>query len=380
MRVAGVMSGTSLDGVDVAIVDITGESRFRTVATDGGPYPKAIRDALLGVSNTVTHVAAVSRLNFLLGEIYAERVLRCCKKSGVDPKTVQLIGCHGQTIYHEGTKPVNTFQIGEAAVIAERTGIDVVSNFRERDIAAGGLGAPLVPLFDVLLFRHARLGRVALNLGGIGNITAIPAGADVDGVVAFDTGPANMVIDQIVARYTNGRLGFDRNGAIARKGQVSGELVTKLMRDPFFRKAPPKTAGREQYGAAFVERLWATGLAAQDLVATATAFTAQSVAAAVGLAGQRLQARFDELIVGGGGARNPVQMEMLAQRTGLRVRSTADFGIDSDFKEAIAFALLAWRTVRGRPGNVPGATGARHPVVLGKLTRAASLGRGSKLC
>lgn len=372
MRVAGVMSGTSLDGVDVAIVDITGEARFRTVATDGGPYPKAVREALLGVSNTVTHVAAVSRLNFQLGEIYAERVLRCCRKAGVDPATVQLIGCHGQTIYHEGTKPVNTLQIGEAAVIAERTGVDVVSNFRERDIAAGGLGAPLVPLFDVLLFRHARLGRVALNLGGIGNITAIPAGADVDGVLAFDTGPANMVIDQLVARYTNGRLGFDRNGAIGRRGRVSGELVAALMRDAYFRKVPPKTAGREQYGAEFVDRLVATGLAMEDLIATATAFTAQSVGSAVALAGRRLGARFDELIVGGGGAKNPLLMEMLGERTGLRTVTTAEFGVDSDFKEAIAFALLAWRTVRGKPGNVPGATGARHPVALGKLTRAAS--------
>ena len=371
MRVAGVMSGTSLDGVDVAIVDIAGSSKFRTVATDGGPYPKAVREALLGVSNRVTHVAEVSRLNFQLGEIYAERVLRCCRKAGVDPATVQLIGCHGQTIYHQGSKPVNTLQIGEAAVMAERTGIDVVSNFRERDIAAGGLGAPLVPLFDVLLFRHARIGRVALNLGGIGNITAIPAGADVDGVLAFDTGPANMVIDQLVGRFTGGRQSFDRDGAIGRKGRVADDLVGKLMRDPYFRKAPPKTAGREQYGTEFVDRMVATGLCMEDLIATATAFTAQSVAAAIALAGKRLHASFEELIVGGGGAKNALLMEMLAQRTKLRVRTTEDFGIDSGFKEAIAFALLAWRTVRGKPGNVPGATGARHPVVLGKLTRAA---------
>ncbi|BDC49923.1 anhydro-N-acetylmuramic acid kinase [Bryobacterales bacterium F-183] len=370
MRVAGVMSGTSLDGVDVAIVDIIGEARFRTVATDGGPYPKAVRQALLGVSNTVTHVAAVSRLNFQLGEIYAQRVLRCCKKAGIDPKSVQLIGCHGQTIYHEGMKPVNTLQIGEAAVIAERTGIDVVSNFRERDIAAGGLGAPLVPLFDVLLFRHARIGRVALNLGGIGNITAIPAGADVDGVLAFDTGPANMVMDQLVTRYTRGLETYDRGGKIAAKGRVDVRLLDELLRDPYFKKAPPKTAGREQYGGEFLERMMLSGLEIEDLVATATAFTAETVAMAIRLAGKRLGAEFAELIVGGGGAKNACLMRMLGERTGLRVMDTAKFGVDSDFKEAIAFALLAYRMVRGRPGNVRRATGAAHPAVLGKLTRA----------
>jgi anhydro-N-acetylmuramic acid kinase len=230
----------------------------------------------------------------------------------------------------------------------------------------------LVPLFDYLLFRHSRRGRVALNLGGIGNITAIPAGAALGDVVAFDTGPANMIIDQLVARMSDGRLQFDRNGSIARTGQVCEELLLRLLRDPYFRKKPPKTAGREQYGAEFVDGLIATGLSYPDLIATATAFTSKSVALGIRQCGAA--ARFDDLIVGGGGARNSCLMEMLAKDTGLRALTTSEFGVDSDLKEAVAFAVLAFESQAGRPGNVPSATGARHPAVLGKLTRAICAG------
>ncbi len=251
MRVAGIMSGTSLDGIDVAIVDIRGRS-FDTVAFHTTPYPEAVRAAILAVSNAATHTAAISRLNFELGERYARALMETCRRARLPLRSVELIGCHGQTIYHEG---VNTLQIGEAAVIAERTGIPVVSDFRTRDIAAGGKGAPLVPFVDYLLFRHARRGRVALNIGGIANITAIPPGAPPEQVIAFDTGPGNMVVDALVREHTAGRRSFDRNGRIAARADVNSKLLDSLLRDPYYSAPPPKTAGREQYGVEFVLRM-----------------------------------------------------------------------------------------------------------------------------
>lgn len=374
MRIAGIMSGTSLDGIDVAIIDLKGAAaRFQLIAGHHANYTAKVREALLSVSNAVAHVATVSRLNFLLGELYAKAFLDCCRKHGIDPKTVRAIGCHGQTIYHEGhpepflgKRIANTLQIGEASVIAERTGVDVVSNFRERDIAAGGQGAPLVPLFDYLLFRHAKHGRIALNLGGIGNITAIPAGGALSDVVAFDTGPANMIIDQLAVRLTGGVQQYDRNGALARKGRVDERLLKQLLDNPYFRKAPPKTAGREQYGSAFIDGLIATGIPVIDLMATATMFTARTVELGI----RQTRGTYRDLIVGGGGARNSFLMELLAKCTGLRTQTSEAFGVDSTYKEAIAFALLARESLAARPGNVPSATGASRPAILGKLTRA----------
>lgn len=364
MRVAGIMSGTSLDGVDVAIVDISRSGKFQVLATHHAAYPKALKAAILAVSNKVAHVAEVSRLNFQLGEIYAAQVIAACKSAAIPVESLHLIGCHGQTIFHEGRS--NTLQIGEAAVIAERTGVDVVSNFRERDIAAGGQGAPLVPLVDFLLFRHPKRGRIALNLGGIANITAVPANAAIDDVVAFDTGPANMIIDQLVERHTAGKKTFDRDGALARSGSLNAPLLKQLLSAPYFKKKPPKSAGREQYGADFVDRLVATGIPLLDLIATATWFTAESVALGI----RQAQGEYLDLIVGGGGARNGYLMELLKNATGLKTVTTEEYGVDADFKEALAFALLAWRTSRRLPGNVRTATGAKRAAILGKLTRA----------
>ncbi|MCX6636599.1 MAG: anhydro-N-acetylmuramic acid kinase [Acidobacteria bacterium] len=361
MRVAGIMSGTSLDGVDVAIVDIAGRGwnkRIRTVALGSTPYPRAVREALLGVSNRETHTAEISRLNFLLGELYAKAVLRVCQGS-----RVELIGCHGQTIYHESG--AHTLQIGEGSVVAERTGLPVVCDFRPRDIAAGGRGAPLVPLVDYLLFRHRRRGRTALNIGGIANITVIPPGAPPEDVIACDTGPGNMVIDGLVSRYTGGKRKFDRDGRIAARGHLNANLLAELLADRYYRRRPPKTAGREQYGREFVDRLLATGLPLPDLIATATALTAATIARAC-----PAQAGWD-LIVSGGGAHNRQLMAYLAAfLPDAEVRTSADFGIDVDGKEAIAFAVLAYETWHGRPSNLPSATGARRAVVLGKIIRA----------
>jgi len=349
VRVAGVMSGTSLDGIDVAIIEIHGR-HISTIGFQSTPYSEAVRRAILAVSNTTTTTREISRLSFQLGELYARAVLRACRRYG----PVALIGCHGQTIYHEGG--ANTLQIGESAVIAERTRVPVVSDFRTRDIAAGGQGAPLVPFVDCLLFRHPRRTRIALNIGGIANITVIPSG------IAFDTGPGNMAIDALTREHTRGRQNFDRGGRIAAQGNLNRPLLDDLLADPYYRSKPPKSAGREQYGAEFVARLKQTGLPLPDLIATATVLTASTIAMAA--------APFapDELIVSGGGTHNPQILSHLAAfLPGVALATSADYGIDVDAKEAIAFAVLAYRTWRRRPSNLPSATGARRPVILGKI-------------
>ncbi len=361
MRVAGIMSGTSLDGIDVAIVDIRG-TRIDTAAFRSTPYAPDVREAVLAVSNTTTTTAAIARLNFRLGELYAQAVRETCRRTRVPLESIELIGCHGQTIYHEGG--ITTLQIGEAAVIAERTGIPVVSDFRTRDIAAGGKGAPLVPYVDYRLYRHGKRGRIALNIGGIANITAIPAGGAPEDVVAFDTGPGNMVIDALAREYTRGRENYDRDGRIAASGKVIRALLDELLADPYYSQKPPKTAGREQYGVEFLERLKGRP---EDVIATATVLTAATIAIGI----RRLRGEYHDLIVSGGGAHNPQIMAHLAGfLPHLALATSADFGIDIDGKEAICFAVLAYETRRGRPGNLPSATGARRPAVLGKLTPA----------
>ena len=366
MIVAGVMSGTSLDGIDVAIVDIQGK-RIHPLAFHSTPYPKVVREALLGVSNAMTHTATIARLHFLLGELYADAVKKASRRH-----KPALIGMHGQTIFHEGSpvdylgrRVASTLQIGEAAVVAERTGVHTISNFRERDVAAGGQGAPLVPYVDYLLFHHARRTRVALNIGGIANITTIRAGAKPDKVIAFDTGPGNMVIDALVAHHTEGGQRYDRNGSIAGRGNVHERLLEAMMSDPYFKLKPPKSTGRERFGQQFVGGLLATGIPMRDLIATATEFTVQSIAGAI------LHAKPHEVIAAGGGVHNRQIMRRLEDLLpGIDVMSSREFGIDPDAKEAIAFAVLASEFVRGRPGNLPRATGARRALMLGKSSPA----------
>ena len=374
MIVAGVMSGTSLDGIDVAIVDIRRERarlRIEPLAFHSEPYPKPVREALLSVSNTMTHTATIARLHFLLGELYAEAIRKASRKH-----QPELIGLHGQTIFHEGA-PVeylnrrvsSTMQIGEAAVVAERTGIHTISNFRERDVAAGGQGAPLVPYVDYLLFRDRYRPRVALNIGGIANITVLPAGAKPEDVIAFDTGPGNMVIDALVRHRTDGKQSFDRNGAIARRGKFHRKLWDAMMADPYVKQKPPKSTGRERFGQPFVAGLIATGIPLEDLIATATEFTATSITRGI------MDATWDEgdVIASGGGVHNRWLMSRLAYYLKpSQLRTSADFGIDPDAKEAIAFAVLAFESAAGRAGNLPSATGARAAVVLGKSSPGAS--------
>jgi anhydro-N-acetylmuramic acid kinase len=349
VRVAGLISGTSVDGIDVAVVDI-GDG-IKVVATTTVPYPPGVREAILSVSNAPTHTATIARLNFLLGELFTEAL----RATGIPLHTIELIGSHGQTIFHEGEpveflgrKIASTMQIGEAAIIAERTGIETIADFRPSDMAAGGKGAPLVPFLDYQLFRHPAINRVALNIGGIANITVIPAGGRVEDVVAFDTGPGNMVIDALAPP-------FDRNGERSRAGQVNQALLERLLaEDPYYRREPPKACGREQFGAEFVER---TGID----VATATELTARTIALAIGE-----YPATQEVIVSGGGAHNGYMMERLAAVLRPRVTTSAEFGIDVDSKEAVLFALLAYQTHQRRTGNLPSATGARKAVILGK--------------
>ena len=363
MRVAGIMSGTSLDGIDVAIVEIRGRRiQARCVETIGfqtTAYSDRLRARLLKPADS----REISHLSFELGELYANAVLRAVRRYG----PVDLIGCHGQTIYHEGGK--HTLQIGEAAVIAERTGTPVVSNFRAADIAAGGQGAPLVPYVDYLLFRHPKRTRIALNIGGIANITAIPAAAAPELVIAFDTGPGNMVIDALAQEFSNGKLRCDRDGKIAGSGKPDVRLLDHLLRDRYYRQRPPKSAGREQYGAEFVQRLKQSGLPMRDLIATATALTARSIALAV----REYQTGTTDLIVSGGGVHNPRIMGMLAgYLPGVAISTSADHGVGVDAKEAIAFAVLAHETWRRRPSNLPSATGARHAAILGSISLAGA--------
>jgi anhydro-N-acetylmuramic acid kinase len=358
MIVAGIMSGTSLDGIDVAIVEIRGR-HVETIGFTSTPYSAATRAAVLAVSNCATHTASISRLNYQLAELYARAVLAAVKRFG----PVELIGCHGQTVFHEGRS--NTLQLGEPAILAERTGVTVVSNFRARDIAAGGQGAPLVPFVDYLLFRHARRTRVALNIGGISNITVLPANCAPEDVVAFDTGPGNMAIDALAREFTKGKLNCDRGGRIAASGNVNRELLDELLRDGYYRRKPPKSAGREQYGAAFVARMKRSGASLQDLIATATVLTAATIALAV----REARPTPVDLIASGGGVHNPQIMAHLAGfLPGVCVSISTEHGIDADAKEAIAFAVLAHETWRRRPANLPSATGAKRAVVLGSIT------------
>jgi len=348
------------------------------------PYPAAVRAAILRVANgAATTTAEVSQLNFLLGELFARAALAACRRFGVRPQQIALIGSHGQTVYHHGApaalagqspRVASTLQIGEPAVIAERTGITTVGDFRPADLAAGGQGAPLVPFVDYLLYRDTRRGRVALNIGGIANVTVIPRAARPDHVFAFDTGPGNMAIDALVRHFSGGRQDYDRAAQMARRGRALPGLLNALLRHPYFRTPPPKSAGREQFGAAFVARLLAWGrkhrARPEDLVRTATLLTPLSILDAFHRwILPRVEVR--QLIVSGGGAHNPLVMAQLhAGLPGIEILPSGRFGVPEDAKEAFAFAILAYETYHRRPANLTGATGARHPAILGKVIYA----------
>lgn len=386
MLVLGLMSGTSADGIDVALARISGAPphlHAKLIGHTSSKFPPALRKEILRVAEQHPISAGeLSRLNFRLGEVFAEAALAACRKFRVSPKSVALIGSHGQTIFHQG-KPVpyfghataSTLQIGEPSVIAARTGITTIGDFRPADMAQGGQGAPLVPYADYLLYRHEKLGRVSLNLGGIANITVIPAFARPEQVIAFDTGPANMLIDALVAHFTRGRQRFDKDARIARSGRSIPALLDELMCDPYLKLPPPKSTGREYYGHAYMKKMLALGkkhrARPDDLIHAVTLFTAFSVVDAL----NRFvlpKTKIHQLIVSGGGANNPLVIAQLAAALGrIEIIPSSRFGIPEDAKEAFAFALLAYETFHRRPSNLPSATGAQAPATLGKISYAS---------
>jgi len=382
MLVMGLMSGTSADGIDVALARVNGAPprlRSELLAHATLPLHPALRKELLRIAEGGScRAGEISQLNFRVGEEFAAAAIAACKRFRVRIANVDLIGSHGQTIFHQGnpvtflgSKTASTLQIGEPSVIAARTGIPTVGDFRVADMAAGGQGAPLVPYVDALLFRDERIGRVALNLGGIGNVTVLARRAGLGRVLAFDTGPGNMVIDALVTHFTKGRTRFDLHARMARKGRCIPSLLQELLKDPYLKIKPPKSTGREYYGSEFVKKLLAMAsehrVRPADLVRTATLFTALSVVDALN--------RFvlptvdlGQVIVSGGGARNPLIMAQLAAALDpIEVIPLSRLGIPEDAKEAYAFALLAYETWNRRTGNLPSATGAKKAVVLGKI-------------
>jgi anhydro-N-acetylmuramic acid kinase len=389
LTIAGVMSGTSADGVDVAICRISpalrkgGAPRVKVLGHRSFAYDAKLRTAVLAAMDAKqTSAAELTRLSWRLGAVYAECVDVTARELKLKP---QLIACHGQTVYHQGTaapylgQPVRcTWQIGEPSLIAERLRVPVVSDFRPADMAAGGQGAPLVPMLDFCLFRHAAKNRLLLNLGGIANVTALPAGCSVDEVLAFDTGPANMIVDACMKQLYGRR--FDKDGAVGARGKVFDSVVATLMKASYFSAPPPKSCGREEYGEAFVTRFLGLcereGARKQDVIATATAFTAETILDAyqrfcIPHLGQKAHAT--EMLAAGGGTHNATLMRRLREgfaALGVRVGTTEEKGLATEAKEAAAFALMGWLTWHGLPGNVPSATGAGRPVTLGRISLA----------
>lgn len=375
----GLMSGTSADGIDAVVARLHGlgrKTRARVISHVHRSFSQALRERIHRVSRMGT-VAEICELNFVLGKQFGRTAMAAIAKAGLKPTQITAIGSHGQTIHHlPNEKTPSTLQIGEPAVIAEMTGITTVADFRVRDMAAGGQGAPLVTFADWLLFTHSRRPRIVQNIGGIGNLTFLPADSRREQVVAFDTGPGNMVIDGLVSALTGGRLRYDRGGAMAAKGKISEALLSHLMLHPFLRRRPPKTTGREEFGDHFARDLFTRArrlrLSDADILATATEFTAASIADAYRrFIFPQLQPRHRrqlQVILGGGGAKNPVLREALQRRIGIgELLTHEDFGVNNSAKEALAFAILARETLRGRPANVPSATGARGPAILGKI-------------
>jgi anhydro-N-acetylmuramic acid kinase len=379
MKVIGLMSGTSADGVDAAIVDIRGRGhdlKVKLLAFHTFPYPPTFRARLL-TAMTDGRLSDVCHLNGVFGEWFARAALSVLRRARLSPRDVAVIGSHGQTFCHlpaprrePGLGAIrSTLQLGSPAVIAERTGVDTVGDFRMRDMAVGGQGAPLAPYLHYLLFRDARRSRAVVNIGGISNLTYLPAAGSLQSVLAFDTGPGNMLIDGLVRHFTKGRELFDRNGRLASKGTVHPALLARLCRHPFLKRRPPKSTGREDFGEGFLNEVLHLGYTAtlgpKDIIATATAYTARTIADA-----QRfLPGRIDEVLICGGGGRNPALLRMLQTAwDGPMVRRVETVGWNGRALEAAAFGVFAYQTVHGVPCNLPSVTGAKQKVVLGSMT------------
>lgn len=378
MKVIGLMSGTSADGIDAALCDISGnppQLDVQVIASLTEPFTQDMRQRILqACSPELSRVDTICQLNFDLAEAYSQIVLRVVEQAGLQFSDIDLIGAHGQTIWHfVSTDGIvrSTLQIGEASVLSERTGITTVHNFRSRDVAAGGQGAPLTAYVDWLLLRHATQWRAVQNIGGIGNVTFLPPLSDqTSKPLAFDTGPGNVLIDAAVYELSDGELTYDAEGLIAQQGQVDEVWLEQLLQHPYFVRGLPKTTGRELFGTQMAVKLVndgkARGLSPSDIIMTLTLLTAQSIADAYK---RFAPARLHEVILGGGGHRNTVLVEILSSLVSpAQVKAHEDIGLSSDFKEAMVFAVLAHETWHARPATLPVLTGARHPVVLGQIT------------
>ncbi len=382
--IAGLMSGTSLDGIDSVLLRVQGSgttTRFKLLAHAALKFPRGLKQLLLKNSVPETsRVDEIARLNFLLAELYADAVKAVARKANVLLSKIDLIGSHGQTIHHL-PKPKKMFgktiratlQIGDPSVLATLTGITTVGDFRVADVAVGGEGAPLVPYFDWLAFRSKTRNRILLNIGGIANMTVLPKKCSVDDVIAFDTGPGNMVVDALMQKLL--KKSFDKNGMVAVRGMVALELFEWMRKHPYLKRKPPKSTGREEFGDTFIEDLMkrAQQYAHEDIIATASLFTAYAVYDSF----RRFVGRtmcFDELILSGGGAKNSFFVDALrVYFKSCTVRLSNEFGVPSDAKEAMCFAILANETVAGNPTNLPRVTGAKRKVVLGTTCRCTPL-------
>lgn len=385
-RVVGMMSGTSVDGVDAALVEISGtdsEPKVKLLAFENKPYPPQVREKIFSLFTPANAtVDKVGYMNFLLGEIYAKSALSVIEKAGLKPEDIDAVGSHGQTIWHapipespDGIPVAYTVQIGEGSVIAERTGITTVSDFRVADMAAGGQGAPLVPFSEYLLYRREKETILLQNIGGIGNMTVMPAGAKPRDIFAFDTGPGNMIIDAVISAMTHGEKTYDAGGEMAAKGRVCDALLELLKEEPYYSQPLPKTTGREHFGVQYTAQIldwWKQNpIPAEDLIATVTDLTAYSIADAY----ERYvlpKYQASEIIVGGGGSYNATLLGFMKKRFaphGVAVRTQEDLGLSSDAKEAVAFALMADCCLRGKANTLPSVTGAQHPAVMGKVSQ-----------
>lgn len=384
-RVVGLMSGTSVDGIDAALVEIGGTDEapeVRLIAFEDRPWPEKVREQIFPLFRPETAtVDKIGYMNFLMGEMYAQSVASVVEKAGLTLADVDLIGSHGQTIWHapevcdkDGFPVIFTVQIGEGSVIAARTGVPTVSDFRVADMAVGGQGAPLVPFSEYLLYRRPGETILLQNIGGIGNMTVLPGDEGPEAVYAFDTGPGNMIIDAVVSALTGGEKTYDAGGAMASEGKVDQDLLAMLQQDPYYNMPLPKTTGRELFGVQYVEKILdyrrEHGLSDADLLATVTDLTAWSIVD--GYARYVLPKRqATELVVGGGGSYNATLLGFLRERFapyGVKVRTQEDLGWSSDAKEAVAFAIMADCCVREKPNVLPSVTGAKAAAIMGKVS------------
>ena len=380
--VIGLMGGTSADGVDAALVQIDGygsETKVKQMGYVSIPFEDAVRERILQIAQgDFGGSRELARMNVLLGQLYMEACTRLCRVAGIPFEKVDLIGSHGQTVYHQpqkerylGREVATTYQIGDVSILCEEIGAPVVSDFRVRDMAAGGQGAPLVPYTEYLLYRKKDEDVALQNIGGMGNVTFLPGGGQMSQLIAFDTGPGNVLIDAVVAKISDGKVRYDDGGRMAAEGHVSKELLRWLMDDGYLRQAPPKTTGREKYDLSYQQKLYqkanSLGVMEYDLLATVTRYTAETIAYALRNHLPRLP---QTLVLGGGGSYNQTLVSQIRELLPeVQVVCNEELGWNGDAKEAVAFAILANETIHEQCNNAPAATGALHPVIMGKISQ-----------